>query len=276
MRLLPLEQEIEYPTSDGQPMAETPQHMQVMVDLIFGLKRRYQEVSDVWVAGNLFFFYEKGNPKARVAPDVLLAQGVRKWDRPNYKAWEDGPPAFVVEVTSRKTQKKDQQVKKPLYEKLGVKEFVLFDPFGEYLRPPLQGFRLLRGRYQPIPLEADGSLRSRTTGLWLRREGQRLRLVDVKTGEPILWQEELEAARAREEEARKVEAAARQIEVAARQAAEAKASEEAEARQVAEARATTETAARHAAEARAAEETIARHAAEERLRILEAELNRLR
>jgi Uma2 family endonuclease len=262
MSLLPLEQEIEYPTSDGQPMAETPQHMQVMVDLIFGLKRRYQEVSDVWVAGNLFFFYEKGHPKARVAPDVLLAQGVRKWDRPNYKVWEDGPPAFVVEVTSRKTRKKDQEVKKPLYERLGVKEFVLFDPFGEYLRPPLQGFRLLRGRYQPIPLEADGSLRSRTTGLWLKREGQRLRLVDVKTGEPILWQEELEAARDRE-------AAARKVAETAGQAAEARATKAVEARQAAEA-------AQLAAEARATEEAASRRIAEEQLRALEDELKRLR
>ena len=241
MGALPLEQEIEYPTSDGQPMAETAEHMQVMFDLIYGLKSRYAEVSDVWVGGNTFFFYEQGNPKARVAPDVLLAKGVRKWNRPNYRVWEDGPPAFVVEVTSRKTRKKDQQVKKPLYERLGVKEFVLFDPFGEYLRPPLQGFRLLRGRYQPIPLEADGSLRSRTTGLWLRREGQRLRLVDVKTGKPILWEEELEAAHAREAAARQAEAAARR-----------------------------------AAEARAAEETAKRQAAEERVRTLEAELNRLR
>jgi Uma2 family endonuclease len=262
MSLLPLEQEIEYPTSDGQPMAETPQHMQVMVDLIFGLKRRYQEVSDVWVAGNLFFFYEKGNPKARVAPDVLLAQGVRKWDRPNYKVWEDGPPAFVVEVTSKKTRNKDQHVKKPLYQRLGVKEFVLFDPFGEYLRPPLQGFRLLRGRYQPIPLEADGSLRSRTTGLWLQREGQRLRLVDAVTGERLLWGEEESAAR-------KVEAAARQAAEAAKLAAEARATEEAAARQA-------EAAARLAVEARAAEETAARQAAEERVRALEAELNRFR
>ncbi|MFY9823451.1 MAG: Uma2 family endonuclease [Thermoanaerobaculia bacterium] len=283
MSLLPLEQEIDYPTSDGQPMAETAQHMQVMVDLIFGLKGRYQEVSDVWVAGNLFLFYEKGNPKARVAPDVLLAQGVQKWDRPNYKVWEDGPPAFIVEVTSRKTQHKDQHVKKPLYQRLGVKEFVLFDPFGEYLRPPLQGFRLLRGRYQPIPLEGDGSLRSQTTGLWLQREGQRLRLVDVKTGERLLWDEE-EAA------ARKAEAAARKIEAAARQAAEAKAAGEAEARQAAEAalQATeaalqaTEAAlqvteaARQAAEKKAADEAAARRTAEEQLRALEEELKRLR
>jgi Uma2 family endonuclease len=203
MSVLPREQqEIEYPTSDGQPMAETPQHMQVMVDVIFGLAGRYAEVQDVWVGGNLFFFYEKGNPKARVAPDVLLAKGVRKWDRPNYLLWQEGPPALAVEVTSKKTQRKDQDVKKPLYERLGIKEFVLFDPFGEYLRPPLQGFRLMRGSYQPIPLEADGSLRSQTTGLWFKREGQRLRLVDVVTGEKILWREELEAAYRQEAAAR--------------------------------------------------------------------------
>ncbi len=203
MSVLPREkQEIEYPTSDGQPMAETPQHMQVMVDVIFGLAGRYAEVQDVWVGGNLYFFYEKGNPKARVAPDVLLAKGVRKWDRPNYLLWQEGPPALAVEVTSKKTQRKDRDVKKPLYERLGIKEFVLFDPFGEYLRPPLQGFRLMRGSYQPIPLEADGSLRSQTTGLWFKREGQRLRLVDVITGEPILWREELEVAHRQEAAAR--------------------------------------------------------------------------
>ncbi len=255
MSVLPREQEIEYPSSDGQPMAETPQHAQVMYDLIFGLREWYEQVSDVWVAGNLFLYYEKGDTSARVAPDLLLAKGVRKWDRPNYRVWEEGPPVLVVEVTSKKTRRKDQDVKKPLYERLGVKECVLFDPFAEYLRPSLQGFRLMRGSYQPIPLEADGSLRSKTTGLWLKREGQRLRLVDVATGERLLWREELNAARAE---------------------AEARGAEAATARQAAEARAAEQAAARQAAEVRAAEEAAARQAAEERIRALEAELKRLR
>ncbi|HYX23971.1 MAG TPA: Uma2 family endonuclease [Thermoanaerobaculia bacterium] len=255
MSILPREQEIEYPSSDGQPMAETPQHAQVMYDLIFGLREWYAPVSDVWVAGNLFLYYEKGNPRARVAPDLLVAKGVKKWDRPNYQVWEDGPPALVVEVTSKKTRRKDQDVKKPLYERLGIKECVLFDPLAEYLRPSLQGFRLLRGSYQPIPLEADGSLRSQTTGLWLKREGQRLRLVEVATGERLLWAEEKSAAHAE---------------------AEAKAAEEAAARQAAEARAAEASAARQAAEAKAAEESAVRHDAEERIRALEAELKRLR
>ena len=195
MGALPLEKEIEYPTSDGQPMAETPEHLQVMFDLIDGLKRRYAAAKDIWVGGNLFLCYERGNRKACVAPDVVLAKGVEKWDRPNYLLWLEGAPSLIVEVTSRKTQRKDQRVKKPLYERLGVEEFILFDPFEEYLKPRLQGYRLSWGRYQAIAPEADGSLSSRTTSLRFKPEGKRLRLVDAVTGEPLLWSEEEAAAR---------------------------------------------------------------------------------
>jgi Uma2 family endonuclease len=190
----PFQQEIEYPTSDGQPMAETTLHQTVMIDLIHGLRRRFAQVQDVWVGGNLFLCYERGNPAAIVAPDVLLAKGVSKWDRPNYLLWEETVPSLVVEVTSRKTTREDQGKKKSLYERLGIEELVLFDPYGEFLRPRLQEYGLVRGRYQSIPLEEDGSLLSRTTSLRFEPEGERLRLVDAVTGEPILWPEELEAA----------------------------------------------------------------------------------
>src|ERR671926_289474 len=84
MCALPLEQEIEYPTSDGQPMAETTLHRKVMSHVIGGLERRYAEVPDVWVGGNLLLYYERGNPEKSVAPDVLLTRGIAKWDRPTY------------------------------------------------------------------------------------------------------------------------------------------------------------------------------------------------
>jgi Uma2 family endonuclease len=248
MSVLSLEQEIEYPTSDGQPMAESPEHVQAIIELLLGLQHRYAGVPDVWTGANFFLFYERGNPKARVSPDVLLAKGVANWDRPNYLLWREKPPSLVVEVTSRKTWRKDSGSKKSLYERIGTEEYVLFDPHGECLRPPLQGYRLLRGRYQPIPLSEDGSLLSRTTGLRFRPEGSRLRLADARTGEPILWPEEVQAAHARE--------------AAGRQAAEARAAEE--------------TAARQAAEARAVEAAAAQQAAEERVRALEEELSRLR
>ncbi|HYX22923.1 MAG TPA: Uma2 family endonuclease [Thermoanaerobaculia bacterium] len=238
---------IEYPTEDGQPMGETPLHRTVMADLIVNLEVRYLKVPDVWAGGNLFLCYEEGNPEACVVPDVLLAKGVRKWPRPNYLLWQETPPSLIVEVTSEKTRKEDED-KKSLYERLGVEELILFDPYGEYLQPRLQGYELLAGRYQPIPRKADGSLLSRTTNLFLEPERDRLRLVDAETRERLVWLEEIEPAFC--------------VERVARHAEEALAAEEAAARQ--------------AAEARAAEEIAARQAAEEQVRALKAELERLR
>jgi hypothetical protein len=79
-----------------------------------------------------------------------------------------------------------------------VSELVLFDPYGEYLKPP-QGYRLERGRYRPMPANRDGSLDLRTTGV-TRPEGKRLRLVDTASGEKLLWDEEIEALRRSAEE----------------------------------------------------------------------------
>jgi len=199
---LPLEHEIEYPDSDGQPMAETTLHRQVMSDVIEGLERRYADVPDVWVGGNLFLYYEKGNSKKCVAPDVVLARGVAKWKRRTYLLWEETAPALIFEITSQETRKEDTNVKVGLYERLGTEELVLFDPYGEYLKPRLQGYRLERGRYHPIPLSRDGSLDLLTVGLTVRPEGEQLRLVDTATGEKLLWNEELEPALRAEASAR--------------------------------------------------------------------------
>jgi Uma2 family endonuclease len=196
MAAIPLHQEIDYPTTDGQPMAETTLHRKIMTDMIQGLERRFKDEPDVWVGGNLFFYYEKGNPRAVVAPDVLLVHGVSKWDRPVYKLWEEGRvPSLVIEVTSSSTKDEDVNDKKDVYRRLGIEEYVLFDPYGDYLEPSLQGYRLESSWYVPVSLETDGSLLSRTAGLLLRTEGERLRLVDPVTGRPLLWPEEEAEAR---------------------------------------------------------------------------------
>jgi Uma2 family endonuclease len=200
MTAIPLYQPpIEYPTSDGKPMGETTLHRKVMVDLIHGLTTRFQNDPEVWIGGNLFLCYRQGDTAAVLCPDVLLVHGIGKRDRRNFLLWEERPPSLIVEVTSPSTRREDQSKKKGIYEKIGVEEYVLFDPYGESLRPPLQGFRLERSRYEPIPLEPDGTLASRTAGLSLRREpnrdgeGERLRLVDPATGEGLRWPEESEA-----------------------------------------------------------------------------------
>ncbi|HET9226120.1 MAG TPA: Uma2 family endonuclease, partial [Thermoanaerobaculia bacterium] len=110
-------------------------------------------------------------------------------------------------------------------------EYVLFDPYGDWLRPRLQGFRLEGGRFQPIEPAEGGSIASRATGLLLRPEGERLRLSDPATGKPLLWTDEIEGARAEAETARAEAEAARTKAEAARAEAEAALAEERAARQ---------------------------------------------
>ena len=98
MSTMPLAREIYYPESDGRPMAETQAHGKVMVDLLNVLERRYAGVPDVYVWGNMFLFYEEGNPRACEAPDLFLVKGVDKRVRRTYKLWEEGRvPSLVIE-----------------------------------------------------------------------------------------------------------------------------------------------------------------------------------
>ncbi len=203
MAAIPLQREIHYPESDGKPMAESDLHRDVMADLIYALKARYGGEPNVYVGGNLLLYYVEGDPRKSVSPDVLVTWGIRKGRRKTYLLWKEGhAPGFVIEVTSDTTRSEDLGKKKELYLRLGVEEYILFDPLGDYLHPRLQGNRLVLGRYQPIPLEADGSLLSRTTGLRLLTEGENLRLIDEATGERLLFAEEERAARLAERVAR--------------------------------------------------------------------------
>ncbi len=191
---LQLDDDVFYPESDGQPMGETELHREEMTYLIQALQSWFLEVPDVHVGGNLFLYYERGNPRAVVSPDVYVTKGIRKGLRRVYRLWEEGkPPCLIIEVTSDHTRDEDPSRKKTCYERLGVEEYVLFDPLDDYLEPRLQGFRLVGGRYQPMPLESDGTLLSRTTGLKLRPEGTRLRLLNPSTEEPLLSDEEVRA-----------------------------------------------------------------------------------
>ncbi len=187
MAAFPLEQEIYYPESDGQPMGETEDHVNEIVDLFTALKRRYRDAADVYVGADMLLYYVEGNPARCVCPDVFVTVGIpKKPERRSYFLWREGrPPSMVIEVTSEGSRREDQD-KKDVYARLGVEEYFLDDPLGEYLKPPLQGYRLVRGKYEPIEPDEEGALLSRTTGLRLRREEKGVRLIDAETRKPLL------------------------------------------------------------------------------------------
>lgn len=198
-----IQQQLEYPESDGKPMGETDVHRREIAQIIEMLTIYFQSVADVYVSGNLMFYYEQGNPSAVVSPDVFVVKGVPKGLRRTYKLWEERQaPCAVFEISSRATRLEDKGNKRALYAMLGVREYFLFDPLAEYLKPPLQGFRLVGEEYVPIDQAGDDALISQELGLRLSSAGSELRLVDIASDQPLLRPAELEAARQAEAAAR--------------------------------------------------------------------------
>ncbi len=194
-------QEIEYPESDGEPMAETDVHREQMSDaLIYPLKEYFRDHPDVYVSGNLLLYYEKGNPSAVVSPDTFVVKGVPNHRRRTYQLWkEKRGPNVVFELTSKSTRNKDLREKRLLYEDLGVSEYFIIDPLQEYLDPPLQGFRLQGVYYVPITsimIEEDvWQLESQELGLLIQSTLAGLRLYNPVTEQYLLMPAEVETAR---------------------------------------------------------------------------------
>ena len=224
-----------YPTSDGQPMAETDLHATCMVYVASALRWWFRKHGrdDVYVGSNNFLYYERGNPRAVVSPDVYVVVGAPSGLRDTYMLWnEPKGPDFVLEVTSASTRGNDERRKRDVYAALGVREYFLYDPRAEWLAPPLQGWRLQDGEYRAVPAVTVLSNRgvvvtSEVLGLELRdeREARMVRLRDPVTGRDLLTYEEADRAREEEAIARQREAADRQREAAARRAAEARVAE---------------------------------------------------
>ncbi|MEA5513695.1 Uma2 family endonuclease [Nodularia sp. UHCC 0506] len=177
---------IEYPSSDGEPVAETYLHLYAILTTLEVLKQ-YLTSRQATVLANQFLYYAQGFPKLRVAPDVMVIFDVQPGGRDNYKVWEEGQvPQVVFEMTSKGTQKQDQEQKKLLYEQLGILEYWLFDPKGEWVNEKLQGYRLQDEIYHPITDNLSQPL-----GLRLEVQGELLRFYRLDTGDKLLIPTEL-------------------------------------------------------------------------------------
>ncbi|MBX9254189.1 Uma2 family endonuclease [Desmonostoc muscorum CCALA 125] len=211
---------IEYPDEDGKPMAEGDLQRKCLVYATTVLEIYFRNRPNVYVAGNLFIYYEKGNPESVVAPDVFVVFGVENRDRGSYKTWEenDKTPDFVLEITSKTTRSKDQGAKKGIYAFLGVREYFQYDPTGDYLNPQLQGLRLVEDNYFPVPTNSLSndtvSLPSEVLGLELRLQEGKLRFYNPATDQILLTHEEEVAVRqAAEEKAQKLAAKLRELNI---------------------------------------------------------------
>jgi hypothetical protein len=101
-------------------------------------------------------------------------------------------------MTSQATQDHDKGFKKTLYEQLGVQEYWLFDPKGEWVQEKLRGYRLRGDNYEPIT-----DSRSEPLQLRLAVEGKLIGFYLEDTGEKLLIPDELVQALQHETDTRK-------------------------------------------------------------------------
>ena len=213
---------IEYPDSDGEPMADNDWQWIAIADTAFTLRNRYAGRTDVYVASDMLMYYRVNDVTARVAPDVYVVFGANGTHRRySWLTWREGKaPDFVLEVASPRTWRQDAGRKRDIYAAMGVTEYWRFDPRGDFFVPELIGEELADGQYRPLPLhtDADGILRGHSGVLGLDicvRPGLELRLYDPEAGQWLLAPEESYAAHQAAETARlSAEAAHRDAEEA--------------------------------------------------------------
>lgn len=173
-----------YPVQEeGKPMAETQIHINQIIHIVSVLENFFQNISDMYVAGDMTFYYEEKNPKKFIVPDVFVVKGISKESRRVFRLWEEKPPIVVFEISSRKTWGADLNQKWKLYEQIGVQEYYIFDPEYDYLPEPLVAYRLNKhGELKKITVRGK-RIFSEALGLEIFDKGEGLRFFNPQTKE---------------------------------------------------------------------------------------------
>ena len=142
--------QINYPESDGQPLADNTIQFRLIVTIQGGIDALFLDNPNVFVAGDLFWYPVEGEPWIRQAPDVMVVMGRPKGDRRSYKQWEEEniPPQVVFEIVSKSNTREELEItKRQFYERYGVEEYYIFNPN----KGILKGWQRQGKVLQPIP-----------------------------------------------------------------------------------------------------------------------------
>ena len=183
-----LDPDVAYPATASVP--DSGLHTLARFATYGALRAHFAGRGDCFVGQDRNIYYRYGHPRVVVAPDVFVCFGVDPGPLEpvaSYRVWEVGvPPAFVLEIASKKTFPEDVEVKPGKYLEMGVEEYWRFDPTGgEFLCPVLQAECLVGDRWEPVAVDVDDAGRlsghSATLGLDLHVEARRLRFRDPTT-----------------------------------------------------------------------------------------------
>ena len=198
---------IYYPDTDHQPVPDGEYQFPLLATVFTTLNTHFSKIPGARVNGNVFLYYEEGNPRKTIAPDCYVVFGLtpesfQSLRRHNtYLIWEVGkPPDFVMEIGSHSTKRSDLVTKRVVYASIGVSEYWRYDQTGgNFYGEPLVGERLVNGEYQRLPLREDAKGRiwahSDAINLDLYWDDGKLRFWDPVAKERLLSHSEEHAAR---------------------------------------------------------------------------------
>ena len=129
------QQQVIYPESDGQPMADNTKQFRWIVTIQGGLDALFRDDANVFVAGDLLWYPVEGNNTIRRAPDAMVVVGRPKGDRGSYLQWRENniAPQVVFEILSPGNRLTEMLNKLKFYERYGVEEYYMYDPDREDL-----------------------------------------------------------------------------------------------------------------------------------------------
>ena len=121
---------IDYPDSDGQPMADNTKQFRWIVVIKENLELLYVDDPQVFVAGDLLWYPVEGDNTIRQAPDVMVVVGRPKGDRGSYRQWQEDniAPQVVFEILSPGDRVGEMLRKLGFYDRHGVEEYYIYDP----------------------------------------------------------------------------------------------------------------------------------------------------
>jgi Uma2 family endonuclease len=201
----------------GDTMVQGNAHSRAVIFLYDLLVRRFHGRPDAIVLSDLKHLMA---PRRGPAPDVSVITGLEEIDHDmeSYDLAESKvPPSLIIEVVSpsdRRIREVDEKVKPRLYERIGVREYLLHDlpRRANGWRAGWKGYRMdAAGHYQPIEPDAQGRLFSEITGLLfgVNSAGNWAEVMDAETGKRLLSSREEQEGRLRAEEELQREAMAR-------------------------------------------------------------------
>jgi Uma2 family endonuclease len=121
---------VDYPESDGLPMAENTEQFRWIVTIQGGLDNLFRDNADVFVAGDLLWYPVEGNNTICIAPDIMAAFGRPKGPRGSYLQWREDnvAPQVTFEVLSPGNRAGELAKKFQFYEHYGVEEYYVWNP----------------------------------------------------------------------------------------------------------------------------------------------------